>query len=155
MSKRSTPTSFGALFTSLVVIALAACTEGVDWTARERENAAHIRASLEAVSDAASVSNEAASDSELLARRNRILQSLRSAHLHASEVNDNVLDKLHPQLYAKFRLGYQRALARMIQAYEAGDVSAAQDAAADVQDFINWYRENRHRFRWWDEAMPA
>lgn len=134
-------------------MALAACSNGVDWSARERENAAHIRLSLEAVSNAAEIANAAASDDELLAQRERLLRALRAAHVNAVRVEDAVLDKLHPQLYAKFRLDYQRALGRMIQAYEQGDVGAAQNAAADIRDFVGWYRRENHTFRWWKEAM--
>lgn len=133
---------------------LAACSKGVDWSERERENAAYIQASLQATSAAAEIANSAGSDSELLARRDRLLRALRAAHLNAAQVNDSVLDKLHPQLYGKFRLGYQRALAAMIRAYENSDVGAAQNAAADIRDFVDWYRRENHTFRWWEEAMP-
>lgn len=139
----------------LVAFGLAGCADGVDWSARERENAAHLQASLRSTSEAAAIANAITSDAEFRVRRERLLQTLRAAHLHAARVEDTVLDKLHPQLYGKFRLDYQRALARMINAYQEADLDAAQDAAGDIQDFINWYREQRHTFRWWDEAMQG
>lgn len=139
----------------LVITAVSACSKGVDWSPRERENAAHIQASLLATSEAASIANAIISEAEFHVRRDRLLQTLRAAHLHAARVEDAVLDKLHPQLYGKFRLDYQRALARMISAYENADLDAAQDAAGDIQQFINWYRERRHTFRWWEEAMQG
>lgn len=139
----------------LVMTWLAACTQGVDWSPRERENAAHLQLSLQATSEAAKVANEIGNEAQFRVRRKQLLQSLRAAHLHAARVDDAVLDKLHPQLYGNFRLDYQRALARMINAYETGDLDAAADAAGDIQQFINWYRNNRHTFRWWDEAMQG
>lgn len=132
-----------------------ACSEGVHWTPRERDNATHLQASLQATSDAAATFNEIDSADDYRARRGELLQNLRAAHLHAATVTDNVLDKLHPQLYVKFRLGYQKALARMIAAYEADDLDAAATAAGDVREFMEWYRANNHRFRWWEEAMPG
>lgn len=131
---------------------LAACSSGVDWSARERENAAFIQVSLQATSDAAAIANAARSDAELLARTDRLLPALRVAHLNAARVDDAVLDKLHPRLYSKFRLRYQAALARMIRGYENGDVDAAQDAAGEIADFMAWYRRENHTFRWWQEA---
>ncbi len=134
----------------LLIIALAAaCSKGVQWSPREKDNAAHIRMSLQAVSDAAEIAN-AATGSEN--DRERLLRALRKAHLHAARVDDAVLDKLHPELYGKFRLKYQSALAAMIRAHEAGDTGAAERAAADIRDFMNWYRNTTHTFRWWDEA---
>lgn len=139
----------------LAATALTACADGVDWSARERENAAHLQASLQATSEAAAIANAITTEAEFRVHRERLLQTLRAAHLHAVRVEDPVLDKLHPQLHPKFRLDYQRALARMINAYEAADLDAAQGAAGDIQDFINWYRAHRHTFRWWDEAMQG
>lgn len=136
-----------------LVAALHGCAEGVPWSAQEKENAAHIEASLRATSDAAVLFNEIDTPAAYRARRDDLLRTLRAAHLHAVQVNESVLEKLHPQLYARFRLDYQKALARMITAYEADDLDAAAIAAGDVRDFMLWYRENRHLFRWWDEAM--
>ncbi|MBW3567266.1 MAG: hypothetical protein KY410_04785 [Proteobacteria bacterium] len=138
-----------------LITLLGACSKGVDWSARERENAAHLQASLQATSEAARIANAITSESDFQAHKGRLLQTLRAAHLHAATVDDSVLDKLHPQLYGKFRLDYQRALARMINAYETGNLDAAQDAAGDIQAFINWYRERRHTFRWWEDAMQG
>lgn len=135
------------------VLLVSGCPKGVDWSDREKENAAHIQASLQATSDAAAIANTAGDD-VTADTRTRLLQALRRAHVHAVRVNDAVLDKLHPQLYGRFRLGYQPALAAMIRSHEAGDPDAAADAVADIQAFMRWYRATRHTFRWWDEAMP-
>lgn len=139
--------------TLALMVVFVACSKGVDWSPRERENAAHLQASLQATSEAARIANAITSESGFQVRKAKLLQALRAAHLHAATVDDSVLDKLHPQLYGKFRLDYQRALARMLNAYETGDLDAAQDAASDIQAFINWYRERRHAFRWWEDAM--
>ena len=135
-----------------IALLAASCSKGIDWTNREKENAAHIQASLQATSDAAAIANAAGDDNQDM--NPRLLQALRSAHLHAVRVDDAVLDKLHPQLYGRFRLSYQPAVAAMIRSHEAGDPEAAADAAADIQAFMRWYRATRHTFRWWDEAMP-
>lgn len=154
MRLRKSTARFFPILTLLVNgLLLAACSPGIDWSARERENAAHIQTSLEATSDAAAIANSAASDEELLARRDRLLQALRAAHVNAVRVEDAVLDKLHPQLHAKFRLQYQSALAEMIRAYERGDVDAARESAGEIRDFMDWYRSSSHTFRWWEEAM--
>ncbi|HEX6928203.1 MAG TPA: hypothetical protein VF267_03065 [Gammaproteobacteria bacterium] len=131
----------------LLLACLAACSSGVDWSSRERENAAHIQASLQATSDAASIANSMSEGDP--AHRERLLQALRAAHLHAVRVEDSVLDKLHQRMYGKFRLGYQRALAKMIRAHENGDAAEAQEAAAEIRDFMDWYRREKHTFRWW------
>jgi len=147
-----------ARFLTVLLFAAAltgACSKGVDWSTRERDNAAHLQASLQATSEAASIANAITSDAAFRDQQDELLKALRAAHLHAARVDDAVLDKLHPQLYGKFRLVYQRALARMINAYENGDPDAAQDAAADIQEFIEWYRNQRHTFRWWEEAMQG
>lgn len=126
---------------------LLACSDGVDWSSRERENAAHIQASLRATSSAASIANNMTGNDP--AEREKLLQALRAAHLHAARVEDSVLDKLHQRMYGKFRLDYQRALAKMIRAYENGDPGAAQEAANEIRDFMDWYRREKHTFRWW------
>lgn len=146
----------GTAFVAVLGIALlvSGCAKGIDWSDREKENAAHILASLQATSIAASIANEAGDAIDNPDLKNRLLQALRSAHLHAARVDDAVLDKLHPQLYGRFRLGYQPAVAAMIRSHEAGDPEDAADAAADIQAFMHWYLATRHTFRWWDEAMP-
>ncbi|HEX7046892.1 MAG TPA: hypothetical protein VF275_04920 [Gammaproteobacteria bacterium] len=131
----------------LLAASLLACSRGVDWSSRERENAANIQASLQATSNAASVANSMTGNDP--AAREKLLQALRAAHLHAVRVEDSVLDKLHQRMYGKFRLDYQRALARMIRAYENGDPDAAQEAALEIRDFMDWYRREKHTFRWW------
>lgn len=131
----------------LLAALLAACSSGVDWSARERENAAHIQASLRATSDAAGIANGMTPGDS--AEREKLLQALRAAYLHAVRVDDHVLDKLHQRMYGKFRLDYQHALAKMIRAYENGDPGAAQAAAADIREFMDWYRREKHTFRWW------
>ena len=141
------------LFILLIALAIPGCSKGVDWSARERENAGFLQASLQATSEAAAIANEIESEADYRIRRDRLLQALRAAHLNAARVEDTVLDKLHPQLYARFRLDYQRALGRMINAYESGELGAAQNAAGDIQGFMDWYREHRHTFRWWEDAM--
>jgi len=139
---------FVALPCILLLAALATgCEKGVDWSAQERENAAHIRASLAATSEAASIANAMTPGDTT--NREELLQALRAAHLHAARVEDSTLDKLHQRLYGKFRLGYQRALAKMIRAHETGDGDAAQEAAAEIRDFMDWYRREQHTFRWW------
>ncbi|HEX6928081.1 MAG TPA: hypothetical protein VF267_02450 [Gammaproteobacteria bacterium] len=151
---RATPIPPLLAFTVFLALFLAGCSKGVDWPARERENAAHIQASLRATSEAAAIVNAIRAETDFDIRRERLLQTLRVAHLNAAVVEDSVLDKLHPQLYAKFRLDYQRALAGMIRACENGNLQAMQDAANDVQDFVDWYRGKSHTFRWWESAMP-
>lgn len=136
----------------LLLAALQACTEGVHWSEREKENALHIQASLQATSDAAAIFNEIETPAAYQARREELLRTLRAAHLHAVQVNESVLDKLHSRLYVKFRLDYQKALARMITAYESDDLDAAANAAGDVREFMVWYRGNNHLFRWWNAA---
>lgn len=138
----------------LAAILAAGCSGGVNWTDHERENAAHIEASLRATSDAAVIANGIENRSDLERDRERLLQALRAAHLHAARVEDSVLDKLHPRMYGKFRLEYQPALAGMLRAYESGDLDAAQTAAAGIRDFMTWYRNEKHTFRWWDNAAP-
>lgn len=137
------------MFTTLVT----ACAEGINWSEREIRNGENILASLQAVSEAAQIANRAATASELAAAREQLLGKLRRAHLLASSVDTIVLEKLHPRMYSQFRLRYQRALGRMVKAYEQGDIDAAERAAADVQDFMAWFRKNRHVFRWWDESL--
>src|SRR5690606_33620075 len=139
--------------TLCAVLALAACSGGVEWSARERDNALHVQASLRAVSEAAGIANGIDSAAEYSRRRDERLQHLRAAHRHAADVEDQVLDKLHPRFYGKFRLDYQRALARMIQAYERDDLDDAERAAADIRTFMDWYRRENHTFRWWKEAQ--
>lgn len=137
----------------LTALLLTACSDGVQWSSRERENAVHLLASLRFTSEAASIANSVETDSDYVEQRDDLLQALRAAHWNAVQVEDTVLDKLHPQLYGRFRLGYQRALAAMIRAYEQNDFEAAQKAATDVRAFMDWYRQQNHNFRWWDEAM--
>ncbi|HEX7029784.1 MAG TPA: hypothetical protein VF254_04250 [Gammaproteobacteria bacterium] len=137
----------------LVAALISGCSRGVEWSDLERENAAHIRASLQATSNAAQIANAMTPDDPV--QREKLLQALRVAHLHAARVEDSVLDKLHQRMYAKFRLDYQRALAKMIRAHEAGDRDAAADAAAEIRDFMDWYRRERHTFRWWDSAAAG
>lgn len=133
----------------LLAVTVAGCSKGVDWSAQERENAAHIQASLAATSDAAAIANDMSPGDT--GSREALLRELRAAHLHAARVEDSTLDKLHQQLYGKFRFGYQRALAKMIRAYENGDGDAAQEAAAEIRDFMDWYRREQHTFRWWQD----
>jgi hypothetical protein len=142
-----------SLLATLLSIALAACSSGVDWSARERENASHLLASLQFTSEAAGIANAIETPADLDARREELLRALRAAHWNAVQVDDTVLDKLHPQLYARFRMSYQRTLATMIRAYERNDIDTAQNAAAGIVDFMNWYRAQSHTFRWWDEAL--
>lgn len=136
-----------------LIILLAACADGVSWSDREQENGEQILESLAAVSEAARIINASDTDMKLEARRERLLGELRRAHRLAANVDEFVLEKLHPLMFSKFRLTYQRALARMIRAYETGDIDDAERAAADVQDFFEWFRDNRHQFRWWDTAL--
>lgn len=132
---------------------VAGCADGIDWSDREIRNGENILASLASVSEAARVANAADSEARFEQRRDELLGHLRRAHLLASNVDTIVLEKLHPRMYSKFRLTYQRALAKMISAYEKGNMDAAERAAADIQDFMNWFRQNRHTFRWWDESL--
>lgn len=136
-----------------LLVLLAACADGIDWSDRERRNGEKILSSLAAVSEAAQIANAASSRARLEASHDELLAELRRAHQLASEVDTVVLEKLHPWMYSKFRLGYQRALARMIRAYQEGNIGEAERAAADVQDFMEWFRQNRHAFRWWDRSM--
>ena len=140
-------------FALLAIVLLGGCADGVNWSERERRNGENILASLEAVSQAARIANAADSERRLERNRAELLRQLRRAHLLASEVDTIVLEKLHPRMYSQFRLRYQRAVARMIDAYENGNIDSAERAAADIQDFMTWFRANRHTFRWWDEAL--
>lgn len=138
----------------LALLLVSACSDGVQWSSRERDNAIHLRESLQFTSEAASIANSVESEADYARQRDDLLRALRAAHWNAVQVEDTVLDKLHPQLYGRFRLGYQRAVAAMIRAYEENDIEAAQKAAEDVRAFMDWYRQQNHNFRWWDEAMP-
>lgn len=138
----------------LVLLMLPACSDGVQWSSRERQNAVHLLASLQLTSEAAGIANSIESDADYTRQRGELQRALRAAHWNAVQVEDTVLDKLHPQLYSRFRLGYQRALAAMVRAYQQNDPDAAQEAAGRVRTFMEWYRQENHRFRWWDEAMP-
>lgn len=139
--------------TLLAALILGGCADGVNWSERERRNGEKLLASLAAVSDAARIANAADSERRLARNRDELLAQLRRAHLLASQVDDIVLEKLHPRMYSQFRLRYQRAVASMIEAYEDGDIDEAEKAAADIQDFMTWFRANRHTFRWWDESL--
>lgn len=139
----------------LLTLVLTGCSPGVDWSTRERENATHLLASLKFTSDAAAVANQVGNPDELEAHRDELLRLLRAAHWNAANVDDQVLDKLHPQMFGRFRMSYQPALGAMIRAYERNDIDAAQKAANAIRNFMNWYRVNRHTFRWWDEALQG
>src|SRR5690606_14654524 len=79
----------------LLAVTVAGCSKGVDWSAQERENAAHIQASLAATSDAAAIANDMSPGDT--GSREALLRELRAAHLHAARVEDSTLDKLHQQ----------------------------------------------------------
>lgn len=138
-----------------IVLLLAACSQGVDWSSREKENAAHILTSLRLTSNAAAIANSIQSEHDLDRRNAELLQVLRAAHWNAVQVDDSVLDKLHPQMYARFRMSYQRSLASMLRAYERGDLEGARNAADGIVDFMDWYRSQNHTFRWWDDALQS
>lgn len=130
---------------------LAACADGASWSQREIDNAGYLLTSLQAASEAARLSN-AMGDVPSAAELDALLRELRQAYVSAAQVDDQVLDKLHPRLYAEFRLGYQKALGNMIRAYEQGDMDAAAKAAGEIGKFTQWYRAERHNFRWWKGA---
>lgn len=132
---------------------LAGCSDGVEWSKRERDNAEFLLASLRFTSEAAAIVNAIESEADLDAQREQLLRKLRAAQWNAAQVDDQVLDKLHPALYGRFRMSYRDALGDMIEAYERNDLDAAGEAASRLSRFIRWYQAERHTFRWWQDAM--
>ncbi len=134
-----------ALIPGLLVL-LTACAEGVSWEQREIDNGQRLLDAIAATNEAARLANQPGNNDA------EVLTALRRALVAAVQVDDQVLDKLHPALQPRFRFGFQRALGKMVRAYERGKPQAAEAAAGELQEFINWYRAHRQDFRWWEGA---
>ncbi|HLU62580.1 MAG TPA: hypothetical protein VKZ99_09580 [Gammaproteobacteria bacterium] len=141
------------LLPALALLLLATgCSDGVEWSGRERENGEYLLAALQFTNEAATIANSIETTADLDAKREPLLRALRAAQWNAAQVDDQVLDKLHPALYGRFRIAYRDALGDMIEAYERNDIDAAERAAHRLSQFIRWYQAERHTFRWWPDA---
>lgn len=131
---------------------LTSCAEGVSWSQREIENGQRLLDAIAATNEAAQILNASGTDESETRNDEAVLTALRRALIAAVQVDDQVLDKLHPALQPRFRFNFQRALGKMIRAYESGQPEEAAEAAAELQEFITWFREHRQDFRWWEGA---
>lgn len=127
------------------LLLIAGCSKGLQWSDREISNGQRLLDAIEATNAAGSLLSDPNPDNV-----DKALTELRRAHIAAAQVDDQVLDKLHPGLQPRLRLNFQRALGRMIQAVETNDSRALNKSADTIQDFIAWYRANEQDFRWWD-----
>src|SRR5690606_23230946 len=85
-----------------VLMLVAGCNDGVHWSKREQDNGEYLLAALRLTSEAATIANSIETEADLDTKREPLLRALRSAQWNAAQVDDHVLDKLHPALYGRF-----------------------------------------------------
>ncbi|HET9679758.1 MAG TPA: hypothetical protein VFP95_04245 [Gammaproteobacteria bacterium] len=127
---------------------LTACVEeGVQWTARERQNTEHIFNSLEATSKAAQLANQLPVNASA-SQRAPVARQLEIALREALRVKDTVLEKSHPQMWGKFRGVYQPALKQLLQYYRTGHKPRGTKPAQAIREFNQWFSTHQYEFRW-------
>ncbi len=129
---------------------IAACSEGVSWTPQEIRSGRHLVKSIDETTQAARLANQlparfSPDDPDAKA----IATLLRQAFTDAALVDDSVLEKLHPQLFYKFRGDYQPALHQLFTYYETGKVPAGTDPSGDLKKFMRWWQAAQPEMRWW------
>lgn len=137
---------FGLVLFALV--GLPGCVEeGVQWTPRERQNMQHIFSSLEAASAAAQLASQLPQHATA-AQRTQVARQLEIALNQALRVNDTVLEKIHPQLWGKFRGDYQHALQQLLRYYRTGVQPGNSQPTEQLREFTRWYSAHEPEFRW-------
>lgn len=134
----------------LVAALLGACADGVSWTPQEIRNGQHLLKSLDETTQAARLANALPSEfSPDDPKAKRIAKLLRGAFTDAALVDDSVLEKLHPELFYKFRGDYQPALHQLFTYYETGRVPTGTNPSGDLKKFMYWWQMAQPEMRWW------
>jgi hypothetical protein len=130
-------------------LALAACPDGVQWSAQDKANARYIVRSLAATERAAQLVKELDARRASQAERDVAAAAWRAALVDALQVNDTVLTKAHRDLPRRWRQHYQRSLAELAEHYRSGGRAPGAASATRLNDFLRWYSATQPEFRWW------
>ncbi len=135
------------LFVCFVLIA--GCSDAVTWTNVEIENGKRIFIAIEAANKAGLLLRQYETEPDQQILRTDLIAQLQRAHVQAIQVDDIVLDKMHPSMHLHFRKRFQLALAKLIRYYN-GDVSVDVDSAVkDMADFQQWFKTHQQELRLW------
>ncbi|MCP1726523.1 hypothetical protein J2T60_000488 [Natronospira proteinivora] len=134
----------------VMALMLTACELGVSWSGSEKANAQLIFESLEDARRAADAANQLPADwdpdGDAVAP---VIDALDDALIKASQVQNTVLTKAHPDLGSRFRLDYMRSLRGLRSYYQTGEIEGREDPRETLAEFTDWFYSNQHEFRWW------
>lgn len=134
---------------AVLLMASAACSNEIDWTEEEIENAAHFLRAIETNRKATQIVNSdkfgrIVPQGEIDKLRSLQKQALREAR----KVRDEVLDKAHPQLRKHFRQEFEKGMELLVRSLEEPPVlpEAVNDAILGdqlLERWARWLNENR------------
>lgn len=144
-SARTTLTIVTVLFALL-----AGCSQGVNWSDQEKENARHIFLALESARAAAREANQLPRDwTPDGPAVQPVIDSLNEALSHSAQVQRAVLVKAHPRLSDRFHAEFRPALAQLRDYFRTKELPSNTTPRQTIGDFSDWFYRQQHEFRWW------
>jgi hypothetical protein len=136
---------------ALVLFFLTSCSDDGGWTQEQRLNAQNVLVALNEKIEATRLSNDLSPPGvpAVVSRRNYepIFGKMRAAHAHATVVQDDVLDKIHPELRRHWREEFIEGLRLRISNWEKADMRAEIEGSALLDKFGDWYTKNNNNIR--------
>ncbi|MBK1870160.1 hypothetical protein [Taklimakanibacter albus] len=126
------------------LLLIAACSDNESWTQEQRSNARNILNAWNAFNEANRIQN----DNGLIVSREQIqpiIVNLRSAYEYAQVVQDDVLDKVHPELKQHWKREFIEGLRQRLQNLESGTGAVAAEIGGSIKldQFGEWMMENK------------
>ena len=135
----------------LVTLMLAACSQQAsspvsEWSASDKENAAHFTYALETAQHSLRASSKGGT---VLTEADRIeiLKYWHEAVNEARAVNDTVLNKIHPELRPHLRDEFQQGLELRIKSLEESNAVAGFEASQLMDLWADWYIAHQREIR--------
>jgi hypothetical protein len=116
---------------------------GQTWTQSDKENAQHFLKSLRLVNEAHSIMNKGGPGTVSKADFERMLSLYQTALKEAELVQDNVLDKAHPNLRNNYRMYFQKGIELEVNAWTNAKPYDEIQGSALMDSWADWFEKNR------------
>jgi hypothetical protein len=126
-----------------------ACSDSGGWTQEQRLNAQNVLLALNARNEASQLSNNLGAGSGPREQFNPIVAKMRTALECANAVNDDVLDKIHPELRRYWKDKFIEGLRLRLSNLEStgGNLQAEIRGSGLLDEFGDWFMNNKNQIR--------